>query len=62
MLNGKEFKKLVFGRLLKIDLAEINDSVGVLSDNNVASEVDFLLREDCKGVRGHNCRKDEELL
>lgn len=62
MFNGKELKELVFGGLLKIDLAEIDDSVGVLGDNNVASEVDFLLREYSKGVRGHGCATDKELV
>ncbi len=62
MFNGKKLKELVFWRLLKINLAEINDSIWVLSDNNVASQVDFLLGEDGKGVRGHNCKIDEDLV
>jgi dihydropteroate synthase len=62
MLKSKELKQLAFWGFLKVDLAEVDNGVGVLRNHDVASEVDFILREDSEGMglRGHgfSCGKD----
>ena len=53
VFEGKEFSQLNLWRFTQENLAEVNDSVGMCSNDDIAGNVGFVLGEDGEGMGWH---------